>query len=91
MADQQISRISLPRLVCILSTFMAISFVLCVAAGYVLPGLRNLMPLTLIPGFSWTNPLTGAVGFLWSIGFGAYVAILFSILYNVFGGAYRRA
>ena len=90
MADRQTYKLSIPRLAWILSTFMAISFILCVAAGYVLPGLRGLMPLNLIPGFSWANPLTGALGLVWSIGFGAYVAILFAVLFNSFGGASQR-
>lgn len=87
MVDAQaVRKLSIVRLVCILASFMAISFILCVIAGYVLPGLRHLMPLNLIPGFSWANPLTAALGLVWSIGLGAYVAILFGVLYRAFGG-----
>lgn len=87
MADQQPYRISAIRLACILATFMAISFLLCLAAGYVLPGLRYLMPLGLIPDFTWSNPLSGALGFVWSISFGIYVGVLFALVHNLFGGA----
>ena len=91
MTDRQSPKISIARLVSVLSSFMTISFILCVIAGYILPGLRHLMPLNLIPGFSWANPLTVALGLLWSIGFGAYVAILFAILHEAFGGVQQRS
>ncbi len=82
-------KVSIIRLVCLLSSFMGITFILCVIAGYFLPGLREIMPVTAFPGFSWEHPLTATLGVIWSIGFGAYVAALFGILYNVFGGVRR--
>lgn len=79
-------RVSIFRLVCLLSTFTAITFIFCVIAGYFLPAWRGLMPVTVFPGFSWESPLTAIPGVIWSIGFGAYVAALFGLLYNAFGG-----
>lgn len=83
-APQRSQRLSIARLACTLSAFMALSFVFCVIAGYVLPGLRGLMPVTAFPGFSWEHPQTAALGVIWSFGFGAYVAVLFGLLYNAF-------
>lgn len=77
--------LSIVRLACTLSTFMALSFVFCVIAGYVVPSLRGLMPVTVFPGFSWDHPETAILGVVWSLGFGAYVAVLFGLLYNAFG------
>lgn len=79
-------KLSVLRLVVTLSTFMAISYVGCVVAGYFLPGLRGFMPVSYFPGFTWEQPLTASLGVAWSIGFGAYVAALFGVLYNVFDG-----
>lgn len=81
-ARQGYEKLSIVRLACTLSTFMAISFVVCVVFGFLLPGLRGLMPVTFFPGFSWEQPLTAVLGVLWSLGFGVYVAVLFGVLYN---------
>jgi hypothetical protein len=88
-ARQGYEKLSIVRLACTLSTFMAISFVLCVVFGFLLPGLRGVMPVTFFPGFSWEQPLTAVLGVLWSLGFGVYVAVLFGVLYNAFGGVGR--
>ncbi len=55
---QHHDKLSIIRLACLLSTFMAITFVGCVIAGYFLPGLRGMMPVSAFPGFSWENPST---------------------------------
>ena len=68
---------------------MAISFITCLILGYLLPGLRDFMPLVFFPGFSWDRPATMVWGVLWSVAFGWYVALLFGILYNAFGRIVR--
>lgn len=83
---QHSEKISILRLTASLSIFIAVSFVLCVVAGYLVPSLRGLMPITAIPGFSWEHPLSAVHGIIWSIGFGAYVGVLFGALYNFFAG-----
>lgn len=73
------------RLACSLALFMAISFVLCVVAGLVLPGFRSMMPIGNLVGFSWDHPLSAAPWVLWAAGVGAYVGVLFGLLYNLCG------
>lgn len=80
------SKLSILRLAATFSVFMAISFVLCVLAGYLLPGLRGSMPVSAFPDFSWEHPLSAVHGMVWSMGVGVYVGVLFGVLYNSFGG-----
>lgn len=83
-------QIPIVRLGWTLSTFMAVTFVLCVIFGYVIPSLRGLMPPSFFPGFSWEQPLTTALpGLVWSVAVGWYVAVLFGCLYNAFGRVVR--
>ena len=82
-------RVQLIRLGWTLSSFMVISFVTCIILGYILPGLRDLMPVVFFPGFSWDQPSTMLWGLAWSIAVGWYVALLFGILYNGFGKLVR--
>jgi hypothetical protein len=69
-----------------LSTFFAISFVLCVLGYLVLPDLpvpHSTLNL-LLPGFkllSWSSFL---LGLFESIAFGWYIALIFAPLYNYF-------
>jgi hypothetical protein len=80
------TRISIIRLGWTFSTFLAISFILCVVFGFIVPDLRNLMPPSFFPGFSWEQPLTTALpGLVWSFAVGWYAAALFGVLYNGFG------
>jgi hypothetical protein len=84
------TRIPIIRLGWTLSTFLAISFVLCVVFGFIVPDLRNLMPPSFFPGFSWEQPLITALPWLiGSLAAGWYVALLFGILYNAFGRVVR--
>lgn len=73
-----------------LSTFLVISFLLCVVFGFIIPNLRNLMPPTYFPGFSWEQPVTTSFpGLIWSLAAGWYGAVLFGFLYNAFGRVVR--
>ena len=84
-------QIPIIRLGWTLSTFLAISFVLCVLFGLIIPDLRNLMPPSYFPGFSWERPLLTALpGLIWSFAAGWYAAVLFGVLYNAFGRSSRR-
>ena len=90
VAAQVPSQIPIIRLGWTLSTFLAISFVLCVVFGFIVPDLRNLMPPSFFPGFSWERPLTTTLpGLAWSFASGWYVALLFGVLYNAFGRVVR--
>ena len=79
-------RTPIVRLGWTLSSFMVITFVLCVVFGFILPDIRNLMFPSYFPGFSWEQPLITALpGLMWSVALGWYTAVLFGALYNAFG------
>jgi len=74
-----------------LSTFLAISYVLCIVGYLIFPGLPvNHAALAIfLPGFellSWSTFLLGLVEtFVW----GWYIALVFAPIYNFFAG-HRR-
>jgi hypothetical protein len=74
-----------------LSTFLAISYVLCIVGYLIFPGLPvNHAALAIfLPGFellSWPKFL---LGFVESFAWGWYIALIFAPLYNFFA-AHRR-
>lgn len=84
-------RIPIVRLGWALSTFLAVSFVLCVVFGFFVPDLRNLTLPSLFPWFSWEQPLTTSLlGVIWSLATGWYAALLFGLLYNALGRVIRE-
>lgn len=84
------ARVPIVRLGWTLSAFLAISFLICIALGYVITPARDFMPLIFFPGFSWEQPATILWGLIWSVGWGWYAAVLFGLLYNGFGGLTRK-
>jgi hypothetical protein len=70
-----------------LSSFFAITYVLCVLYGLVLSdaGMHQLLA-AMLPGFTWLTWTSFFIGLIWSIAFGWYVAVVFAPLYNFFAG-----
>ena len=76
--------VALVRLGLALSSFLAISFLLC-AVGELIPGVRSIHFLhVLYPDVDWSRPTTIGLGLLWSVLTGWYVALVFGGLYNFF-------
>lgn len=68
-----------------LSSFLAITFVLC-ALGERIPGLQKFHFLSaLYPGIDWLSATPLLLGVGGAVAFGWYVAVLFGLLYNFFG------
>lgn len=88
-ADHPVHRIRLVTLGLSLSTFLAITFALCVIANWI-PGLEKFHFLSaLYPGIDWTQPALLLAGIFWAFGAGWYVALVFGSLHNLFSGARR--
>lgn len=69
-----------------LSTFLAITFVLCVI-GDLIPVLRGIHLLSAIyPDANWTRPELLITGTIWSFAAGWYITLVFGTLYNLFSG-----
>lgn len=73
-----------------LSSFTAISFVLCVGYGLIAPAALHPSWLleALLPGFKWLSVSRFVLGLVESALYGAWAGILYSSLYNYFA---RRA
>ena len=73
-----------------LSSFFAITFVLCVAYGLVAPPRvhPSWMLEALLPGFTWLTPLSVLIGVVETALYGAGAGLLYATLYNHF---WRRA
>jgi len=75
-----------------LSSFAAISFVLCV--GYGLIPSAGLHPSWLLeaflPGFKWLSVGSFALGLIEAALYGAWAGALYSMLYNFFAGRAAR-
>lgn len=69
-----------------LSSWMAITFTICVLGGVLAPELpipHRTLEL-LLPGFTWISPTAFLLGLVESVLYGAYVALLFVWLHNFF-------
>jgi hypothetical protein len=66
-----------------LSAFFAITFLLCVAAGFFVSGLGSHALLQFFPRFSWTDAGIHH-GLIESLAYGFYAAIVFGVLFNFF-------
>lgn len=67
-----------------LSTFLAVTFVLCTVAD-VVPWLQDVHVLkVLYPDIDWVRPEMIAIGTIWAFLTGWYVALGFGSLYNFF-------
>ncbi|MEQ1613793.1 MAG: DUF5676 family membrane protein [Hyphomicrobiaceae bacterium] len=70
-----------------LSTFFALTYLLCVALRFLVPDVGNHIPwFQFLPGFSWT-PTGILVGLVESVAYGWYVAVMFGWLFNLFRNA----
>ena len=69
-----------------LSSFFAITFVLCVAYGLIAPqGFHPAWLLeAILPGFTWLTATSVAVGIVETALYGAWAGILYSTLHNFF-------
>ncbi len=69
-----------------LGTFMAVTFVLCVLYGLVVPKalhMSQLLEITL-PGFRWLTGTGFVIGLVESFLYGAYSGLVFTTIYNFF-------
>lgn len=67
-----------------LSTFFAVTYLLCVAFRLVMPDVGSHIPwFQFFPGFSWTAAGV-LVGLIESVAYGWYVALVFGWLFNFF-------
>jgi uncharacterized protein DUF5676 len=73
-----------------LSTFLVISYVLCVLLGLIMPGggLHQSW-LQFLPGFVWLTLPSFLLGLVEVIAYGWYTALIFAPLFNFFV-AHRR-
>lgn len=73
-----------------LSTFTALSFVLCVLFGLVTPDALHMRTFleTVLPAFRWLSAGSFLLGLVESFLWGAYIGLVFTPIYNLFN---RRA
>ena len=67
-----------------LSIFFALSVLLCVAAGYVLPYFIVHILAAVLPAFDWRDPQVVAVATVFAFVGGWYAALVAGGLYNLF-------
>ena len=74
-----------------LGLFLAITFVLCVVWGLILPG-AAMYPSwqALLPGFIWLSWQSFLLGLAESFAYGWYVALIFAPLFNFFSERQQR-
>lgn len=75
-----------------LGTFAAVTFVLCVAYGLVVPEpfhMAQLLEITL-PGFRWLTAGSFVLGLVESFLYGAYAGLVFTPIYNFFARRWAR-
>lgn len=79
------TRIPVKALGMSLGLFLAITFILCVAYGLILPG-AAMYPgwQALLPGFTWLSWTSFLLGLVESFAYGWYIALIFAPLYNFF-------
>ena len=79
------SRVAIVPLGISLGMFLAITYVLCILFGLLVPavGMHQLLPLVL-PGFTWITWPSFLLGLVWAFAFGWYIAIVFAPIYNFF-------
>lgn len=78
-------RIPIPVLGFSLGVFTALSFLLCVALGLVLPSAELHKPwLQFLPGFEWLTWRGLLIGLVWTQVYSWYTAIVFGWLFNTF-------
>lgn len=74
-----------------MGTFLAITFVLCVAFDLIFPGQAMYESwIKLLPGFTWLTWGSFLVGLIESYAYGIYIALVFCPLYNLFSRLFWR-
>ena len=82
-----VSRIPIMALGLSLGLFLALSFVLCVLLGLVVPDFGMHQPwLQFLPGFTWLTWPSFFLGLIESFAYGWYVALIWGPLFNFFAG-----
>ena len=82
-----VSRIPIVALGWSLSLFLALSFVLCVLLGLVVPNFGLHQPwLQFFPGFTWLTWPSFLLGLIESFAYGRYVALISGPLFSFFAG-----
>jgi len=68
------------------TSFVALSFIVCVATGFILPQGYTMAPFleSILPGFKWISASTFFLGLAESAILGAYIGLVFTPLYNFF-------
>jgi len=85
MTENAALRIPISTLGLSLGSFLAISFLLCVALGLVVPDAGMHKPwLQFFPGFEWLTWRGVLIGLVWTQLYAWYVALLLGSLFNVF-------
>lgn len=71
-----------------LATFSAITYLLYVAYGLVMPTTWQPAPLLerILPGFSWLTYPSFVLGLVEAVVYGAYAGALYAVLHNTFLG-----
>ena len=64
--------------------FSAVSFVVCVVYGLVVPPAWHPTQLLeyALPGFTWLTPTSFVLGLVESVIYGAYAGLVFTLIYN---------
>ena len=85
--EGEISSLSIKRLGLSLSTFFAISYVICVLGYLLMPDfpVRHEALSIFLPGFKLLSWQSYILGLIESIAWGWYIAAVFAPLYNFFG------
>src|SRR5262249_29105272 len=75
-----------------LGSFAAISYVLCIGAGLLIPSSVHTSWLleAMLPGFKWLSPGSFVLGLVEASIYGAWAGVLYSALYNFFARRERR-
>lgn len=75
-----------------LSAFLAISYLLCIGLGLIVPGWGLHQPwLQFLPGFTWLTWPSFLLGLVESVAYGWYVALVFVPLFNAFTSRFGPA
>jgi ammonia channel protein AmtB len=66
------------------TVFAALSYLLCVAYGLLIPSSVNMHQLLqiVLPGFVWISPSAFFVGLVWAVAWGVYLGGGFVLTYN---------
>ena len=68
-----------------LSAFFAITYLLCIASGLIVPDWGLHQPwLQFFPGFEWLTIRGFLIGLVEAVVYGWYVAVVFGALFNFF-------